>query len=214
MIGDKLIINEYHRQAAAQAMEHVKTKIGSARLAISVSGESGSGKSETAFCLGELLELEGMKVVVLAQDDYFRIPPKTNGAYRKTDISWVGSGEVNLDLMSRNAGQIKEGAESIVKPLVNFDEDKIGGETLGGGPWDIVIAEGTYTSLLDGLDVRVFINRTYHQTKKDRLKRAREEVTGSFIEQVLEIEHQVISKEKAKADVIIAPPPEEAEETR
>jgi len=213
MIGDKLIINDYHRQAAAQAMETVRGKLGQGRIAISVSGESGSGKSETAFCLGELLEKEGLKVVVLAQDDYFRLPPKTNSAYRKTDLDWVGSGEVNLDLMSRNARQIRAGAESIVKPLVNFDEDKIGGETLEGGPYDAVIAEGTYTSMLEGLDIRVFINRTYLQTKKDRLKRAREEATGSFIEQVLEKEHQIISKERARADVVVPPPPEEAEET-
>jgi uridine kinase len=210
MIGDKLVITDYHRQAAAQAIETVKPMLGKGRLAISVSGESGSGKSETGHCLGELIEKEGYKVVVLAQDDYFRLPPKTNGKYRKTDLDWVGNGEVNLGLMSRNVKQIKDGAARIVKPLVNFDEDKIGGESLEDGPWDVVISEGTYTSLLEGLDVRVFINRTYHQTKKARLKRAREEVEGDFIEKVLDKEHGIISKEKARADVVIAPPPEEA----
>lgn len=210
MIGDKLIITDYHRNAAALAMETVKKRLGEGSLAISVSGESGSGKSETGHCLAELLIEKGLKVVVLAQDDYFRLPPKTNGAYRRTDIDWVGSGEVNLDLMSRNVAQIKAGAGSIVKPLVNFDEDKIGGQSLDSGPWDAVVAEGTYTSLLDHLDVRVFIDRTYHQTKKARLSRAREEVEGKFIEDVLEREHRIISAEKARADVVIPPPPEEA----
>ncbi len=208
MIGDKLVIKEYHRQAAKQAMELIETRLGVGRFAISVSGESGSGKSETAQCLGELLEAIGKKVVVLAQDDYFRIPPKTNGAYRRTDMLWVGPGEVNVDLMGRNVKQIKGGATSIVKPLVNFDKDVIGGETLDGGPWDIVIAEGTYTSMLMGLNVRVFIDRSYHQTKKSRLERAREEAEGDFIERVLETEHQIISKEKGGADVVIPPPAE------
>lgn len=206
MIGDKLVITDYHRQAAGLAMDHLRARGGERRLAISVSGESGSGKSETAHCLRELLEAEGRKVVVLGQDDYFRMPPKTNAAYRRTDLDWVGPGEVNLDLMSRNARQIRSGAASIVKPLVNFDEDKIGGETLAGGPWDAVIAEGTYTSMLEGLDVRVFIDRTYRETKKDRLRRAREEAEGAFIEQVLEKEHQIISREKARAHVVVPGP--------
>jgi len=211
MIGDKLVITDYHRAGAAKAMEHVRGRLGEGGFAISVSGESGSGKSETAHCLAELLEKEGRKVVILAQDDYFRIPPKTNAKYRRTDILWVGPHEVNLDLMSRNVKQIKGGASSFVKNLVNFDEDHIGGEVVEGGPWDVVIAEGTYVSMLQGLNVRVFIDRTYHQTKKARLKRAREEVEGSFIEQVLEIEHRVIANEKPGADVVIPPPPEEAE---
>jgi hypothetical protein len=63
--------------------------------------------------------------------------------------------------------------------------------------------------MLMGLNVRVFIDRTYHQTKKSRLERAREEAEGDFIEQVLEREHQIISKEKGGADVVIAPPPED-----
>lgn len=209
MIGDKLIITDYHRNAAALAMETIGPNLGKGRLAISVSGESGSGKSETGHCLGELLEEKGLKVLVLGQDDYFRLPPKTNSAYRRTDLDWVGSGEVNLDLLGRNVAHIKAGESLIVKPLVNFDDDKIGGETIDSGPWDAVVIEGTYTSMVEGLDYRVFIDRTYHQTKKARLKRAREEAEGDFIEKVLEKEHQIISKEKARADVVIPPPEEE-----
>jgi uridine kinase len=210
MIGDKLVIDDYHREAASLAMRHIEKRPAGGRLAISVSGESGSGKSEIALCLREILEAAGRRVVVLAQDDYFRLPPATNAAYRRTDPGWVGPGEVNLDLMDRNTRQILGGAVSVVKPLVDFEADRIGGEVLSGGPWDVVVAEGTYTSLLEGIDVRIFIDRTYRQTKKARLARAREEVTGDFIEQVLEREHGIISKEKAHADVVVPPPSGEA----
>lgn len=210
MIGDKLVITDYHRRAAGLALEHIEGLARPGRLAVSVSGESGSGKSETACCLGELLEALGRRVVVLGQDDYFRLPPATNSAYRRTDPDWVGPGEVSLDLMGRNVRQILGGARSIVKPLVHFGEDRIGGETVDGGPWDVVINEGTYTSMIEGIEVRVFIDRTYRQTKRARLERARDEAVGDFIERVLEREHRIISAEKARADVVVPPPEEEA----
>ena len=74
---------------------------------------------------------------------------------------------------------------------------------------DLVIAEGTYTSLLENVDLRAFIDRNYRQTKKARLTRARDPDVD-FLEKVLEIEHQEISRHKARADVVIPPPEEEA----
>jgi uridine kinase len=213
MIGDKLVITDYHRQGAKQAMETLKDKLASASsvLAVSVAGESGSGKSEIAFCLKELLEGQGQKAVILGQDDYFKLPPKSNHNKRLEDISWVGPGEVKLDLLDANIAAIKNNpTQELTKPLVYFDEDRIDSETIQPGNPAVVIAEGTYTSLLENLDMRVFINRNYRQTKKARLKRARDPDVD-FLERVLEIEHQEISKHKARADVVLAPPPEERE---
>jgi hypothetical protein len=64
--------------------------------------------------------------------------------------------------------------------------------------------------LLQNADVRAFIDRNYRQTKKARLKRARDPDVD-FLEKVLEIEHQEISTHKARADVVIPPPAEERE---
>ncbi len=209
MIGDKLIITDYHRKSAQQALDFIRPRLGKGRLIITVNGESGSGKSETAEVLRQLVTDAGLKAVVIGQDDYYKKPPKTNSAYRKEHMEWVGPGEVKLDIINANAVAFREGAAEVTKPLVFFDEDRITEESLGGGPYDVIICEGTYVSLIPDADVRVFIDRTYHQTKKARIRRAREEAEG-WIEQVLEIEHQVISKEKTRADVVIPPPPEEA----
>jgi len=213
MIGDKLVITDYHRAGAAQAWETLKDRLASAGgvLAVSVAGESGSGKSEIAYCLKELLEKEGKQAVILGQDDYFKLPPKSNHNKRLQDISWVGPGEVKLDLLDQNIAAIKQNpAGELTKPLVYYDEDRIDQETIQPDSPAVVIAEGTYTSLLENLDMRVFINRNYRQTKKARLKRARDPDLD-FLEKVLEIEHQEISKHKARADVVLAPPPEEVE---
>jgi hypothetical protein len=96
----------------------------------------------------------------------------------------------------------------VTKPLVIFDEDRISEEQVPPGPYDAIIAEGTYTSLLEQADVRAFIDRDYRQTKKARLARGRDPDV-EFLERVLAIEHREIRSHMPRADVVIPPPPEE-----
>ena len=56
---------------------------------IAITGESGSGKSEMAQVLMEGLVARGNKVLVLGQDDYFKLPPHSNHQHRNKDISRV-----------------------------------------------------------------------------------------------------------------------------
>ena len=216
MIGDKLVITEYHRNAAAQVVPAVRRALiaGQSGLTLCISGESGSGKSEIANCVAAKLEEEGRKCLILCQDDYFRLPPKSNHRRRKADISWVGLGEVRLDLMEAHVAALKDHPDKpLSKPLVNFDEDRIGCEIIERGIRDVVIVEGCYTSLISNVDIRVFINRTYLQTKRSRKLRDRDPHEG-FLERVLAIEHQEISTHKARADIVIDPPVDEISEAK
>jgi uridine kinase len=210
MIGDKLVITDYHRQGADLVMEHIRPRLERGeRLIVTVAGESGSGKSEIGHCLAELAEQIGKRAFVFGQDDYFHLPPHQNHQRRLEDIGWVGPGEVRLDLLDAHAIALRDGLTApLEKPLVYFEEDRIGSELVEPQPIELVIAEGTYTSLLENADVRAFIDRTYLQTKKARLRRARDPATA-FLERVLAIEHEVISQHKARADVVLPPPPAE-----
>ena len=213
MIGDKLIINDYHRDAAAMVFDELKDKLQNEGppLAVTVAGESGCGKSETAAVLGELCEKAGYKVLILQQDDYFNYPPKTNHNRRIEDIKRVGMHEVKLDVLEKNIDDIKSGdKKAITKPLVVFDDDLITEETVDIDGVKVVIAEGTYTTTLKNADLKGFINRDYRQTKKSRLARSRDPATD-FLEKVLDIEHRIISKHKELADIIIPPPEDEKE---
>jgi len=212
MIGDKLLFTDYHRAGAAQALELIRTKLADrVTMAITVSGESGSGQSEIGHVIAETLTQEGKKCIVLAQDDYFLLPPRSNHQRRQEDISWVGLEEVRMELLDEHLAKIKaRTGEPFSKPLVYFEENRIGEESVEPVVYDVVVAEGTYTAALENADVRVFIDRTYRQTKNSRLDRGRDPDVA-FLEQVLEIEHGIISQHKARADVIIAPPPEEQE---
>lgn len=206
MKGDKILVEEHHVKAAQQVLTIILPQITGSqeKYALNIAGESGSGKSEVATAIAEALAEKGIKSIILQQDDYFVYPPKTNDRTRRKDINWVGSQEVHLDILDQNIRDILDGKEIIEKPLVIYDEDRITSETVSVEDAQVVIADGTYTSLLKNLDTRVFIDRNYLDTRAYREKRVRHESElDEYIEKVLEIEHKIISAHKTKADIII-----------
>jgi uridine kinase len=204
MEGDVLIINDNHRKAAKQVVDILIPEIEKRKdkYFLTVAGESGAGKSEIAASIAEELEKHGKRSFVFQQDDYFVYPPKTNAEKRKEDIGWVGMQEVKLFKLDEEITAIRNGETMIEKPLVIFGEDRITTETVDMSEYEVFIAEGTYTTALKNVDARVFIDRNLKDTKKDRAKRAREK-QDDFLEQILTIEHRIISAQKAEADVII-----------
>ena len=205
MKGDILIIDDNHRKAGKQVADLILKDIKNSnnKYVITVAGESGAGKSETAFSIAEVLEKENLKCFIFGQDDYFVYPPKTNAAQREKDINWVGMQEVKLDLLDQNLKDVLDGKTRLTKPLVDFDADKIGEETVDLKDYDVLIAEGTYTTSLKNVDCRIFIDRNKMDTIESRKKRARE-AQDEFLDRILTIEHEIISKHKALADIVIS----------
>lgn len=204
MKGDKLIIQKGHIKAAGHLMRLLLPRIikTRGRFIITIAGESGSGKSEIAAVLSGLLSKMSIKSIILQQDDYFVYPPKTNAAMRRKDIGHVGLSEVRLALFDRNLREIMEGKKEISKPLVIFDEDRITKETVKLEGIKVIMAEGTYTSLLKNVHQRIFIARIYLDTRKIRKKRAREK-QDEFLEKVLKIEHNILLSHKPRGDIFI-----------
>jgi len=202
--GDVIIVEEHHRRAASAIVPMLLSAVKNCarRYTLTVAGESGSGKSETAKALAEALAESGISTVVLQQDDYFVHPPKTNDATRRKDIAWVGTGEVHLDLLDAHLLEAREGAGEVSKPLVIYDEDRITEETMSLTGAQVIIAEGTYTTLLKNVDSRVFIARNRLETMAARKRRARE-APDPFIEEVLKIEHAIIAPHRELADFVI-----------
>jgi uridine kinase len=207
MRGDKLVLLEYHRRAASEIVPHIIEDIRKkkTRYIISVAGESGSGKSETGKAIADELEKFGIKSVLLGQDDYFVLPPKSNDLKRREDPEWLGPHvEVKLDVLEQNLKDAIHGKKEISKPLVNYDENTIEGETIDLDGIQVLIAEGTYTSLLKHVDTRIFICRNWMDTHELRQKRMRgNEVGDPFIEHILSIEHKIIAGHKQLADILI-----------
>ncbi len=206
MRGDSIVVEAHHVRAASGISELVLPLMEGqgGRYTITIAGESGSGKSETATALAEALEAAGKSCLILQQDDYFVYPPKTNDRTRRADIAWVGPQEVHLDLLDAHLKAFREGEAVIEKPLVIYEDDTITSERLDIGGAEVAIAEGTYTTLLANVDTRVFIDRDYEETREHRNKRKRNAAElDPFIDKVLAIEHQIISAHKALAQVIV-----------
>ena len=206
MRGDSIVIEAHHVKAAGGIVELVLPEIEKhpGKYTITIAGESGSGKSETAEALAEALETAGKSCLIFQQDDYFVYPPKTNDRTRRGDIAWVGPQEVHLDLLDAHLKAFRDGEQIIDKPLVIYEEDSITSEQLNLGGAQVAIAEGTYTTLLSNVDTRVFIDRNYEDTRAHRSKRKRHAAElDRFIDKVLAIEHQIISAHKARAQVIV-----------
>ena len=206
MRGDSIIIEAHHEKAADGICAIILPVLqqSNEKFVLTVAGESGSGKSETAAAIANALAKNKIECCVFQQDDYFVYPPKSNDRARRADISWVGPQEVKIDLLDAHLQDFRDGAATITKPLVIYTEDVVSEETTEVGPARVAIAEGTYTTLLDNANTHVFIDRDHLQTRAHREKRRRDAAElDPFIDRVLAIEHDIISKHKARAQIIV-----------
>lgn len=207
MKGDIIILEEYHKKAAKIIISKIIDKIKNkkTRYIITIAGESGSGKSETGKAMVEQLEKYKIKSILLNQDDYFHLPPRSNDLKRRADPEWLGPHkEVKLDVLEKNIKDAVNGKNKTIKPLVDYNDDSIGKEKINLKGIQVVIAEGTYTSLLKNVDTKIFITRNRQETLAHRKKRNRgNEVNDPFIEQILDTEHKIIAGHVQLADFII-----------
>jgi uridine kinase len=206
--GDVLVIEDHHRRVAALIAAAVGGAIRarSGRFVVTVAGESGAGKSETAAALAERLAQDGFPSVILCQDDYFALPPRSNAARRRADPEWLGPHvEVRLDLLQANVDAALAGASSIEKPVVDYDSDLVSSEVVSLDGVKVVIAEGTYVSLLRHVDCRIFIARDWRETLEHRQRRRRGAEAGDpFVEALLSTEHKIIAGHRQLADFVVS----------
>jgi uridine kinase len=207
MRGDRLLILDYHRRAAGEIVAHLIPAIRAktSRYVITVAGESGSGKSETGRAIADELEKAAIQSILLGQDDYFVLPPKSNDLKRRADPQWLGPHvEVRLDVLEQNLIDAIQGAEAITKPLVDYETNTVEAEVVPLEGIQVLIAEGTYTSLLRHVDTRIFICRNWLDTLEHRRRRRRGTEAGDpFIEQVLQTEHKIIAGHQHLADILL-----------
>ena len=203
MIGDKIHIKEEYLHNARKIMDLLEFDIRSVpAFVITIGGESGSGKSVTASCLKMVLDEANIPTLILHQDDYFHLPPKTNHRQRQKDVSHVGQSEVNLNLLQEHVNSFLQQAPEIKKPIVDYSANEILEETVSFQSIQCIIVEGTYVLELQNSAFKIFIERTYIDTLEKRKLRARD-IMDDFGEKVLEIEHHIIREMRVHADLYI-----------
>jgi uridine kinase len=200
MLGDILLITEDHRRVGRQIAERL-CRMGVDKFVLAIGGESGSGKSELAHVISRQLKDTGQLAKIIHIDNYYKISPTQRTAWRKEHgIESIGLDEYDWNLIDKNIREFREGSEAILPciDLLTDQEDKLITNFDG---IIFLIVEGLYPLKAEA-DLRIFIDLTYHETKKARMLR-RKEPQNAFRLQILEREHEVVQSLRPLADLII-----------
>lgn len=209
MLSDVLLIGEKHKSAAKEIACHVfaqreplvRTSPGY-RYVIAVSGESGAGKSELSHSLARELKKNGIRVKILHADNYYRIKPMERRVQREaTNFKSVGINEYDWALLNRNIDDFKQ-ARASTMPCIDILTDEIDQLSTDFSCIDVLVVDGLYAVRIESVDLRVFIDLSYHETKKSQLERGKE-LTDDHRWQVLEREHRSVQSLRYLADLVV-----------
>ncbi|MFT5886618.1 MAG: uridine kinase [Arcticibacterium sp.] len=198
---ENLTIQNNYFQLAEEIITSLKIGKSINKLIIGISGESGSGKSITGYCLKSVLEQKNFKVAYLQMDDYFKLSPIENHKNRLLSIQNIGPTEVNLELLESHLQAFKNNIDTS-GPEIDFAKNSFDTRTLEFQNIEILLVEGTYIPELQLIDHFIFLDIDYKKSLRQRIERGRERF-DPFIEEVLRIEHKIISQYKSQAEIVI-----------
>lgn len=204
MLGDVLLITEKHKTAAEKilkvVMEHKKDK-----MVIAISGESGSGKSELTHSLAKLLRKEGIFAKPLHTDNYYMTDPLKRKEWRvaRGIENSVGYHEYDWAMIHKNIDDFKHSRKSGM-PCVDLVTEQVDWLVTDFRTVDMLIVDGLYAIKAEGVDVKVFIELTYLETKEKHTKDARgKEVMDEVRWAILGQEHNMVQAMKPLAHLLI-----------
>jgi uridine kinase len=203
MLGDVLLIEEKHRLAGEIIIQKILREKKD-KYIVAVSGESGSGKSELTHVIAKGLRKYGIMAKPIHIDNYYRILPLERTEWRKKHgiEKVVGYGEYDWDTIYKNIDDFKNDRKSTM-PCVDLVTEQVDQLTTDFKGIDMLVIDGLYAIKTEGADFRVFIELTYHETKKAQAVRGKEP-QNEYRWAVLEQEHKMVQGLRSKADVIIS----------
>jgi uridine kinase len=204
MLGDILLIQEKHKRAGEVIIEKI-LKNRKERYIVAVSGESGSGKSELTHVIAKGLRRYDVFAKPLHTDNYYNTLPLERREWRvKNGIeNVVGPDEFNWDEFYKNLDHFRHGKISEM-PCVDLVTEQVDRLTTNFAEVDMLIVDGLYAINAKGIDMRIFIDLTYLETKEKHTKDARgKEVMDEVRWATLAQEHKMVQSLKPLADLII-----------
>ena len=206
MLGDVLLINDMHKEAAQAIFDHIKSgcknKDERYRCIVGISGESGSGKSELSHALGKLLKENNIRVKVIHTDNYYKIQPLLREEWRRNKgFDNIGLEEYDWIKIRKTIRDFKEEQECMI-PCIDLIPEQVDKLITDFSKIDLLIVEGLYAIKAPDIDIRVYIDLTYHETKINQIIRMKEALSD-FRLGILEKEHQSVTTLKHKADLIV-----------
>jgi uridine kinase len=201
MLGDVLLIEEKHKSAAKTILERV-TEMQGNKIVIAVGGESGSGKSELGHEIARLLKTRGTPAKVMHIDNYYKTTPQERNPWRKEHgVESIGYTEYDWEAINQSLAEFHADATKAVMPCIDLLTDQEDQLITSFEGLKYMVIEGLYAIQAEA-DLRVFIDLTYHETKKAQLLRGKEKV-NDWRMQVLEQEHKVVQSLRPLANLIV-----------
>lgn len=205
MLGDILLINDLHKDAAASICKLImqdRSELKNSRYIVGISGESGSGKSELAHALGVALKEQHIRVKVVHTDNYYKIQPLLREEWRRNKgFDYIGLEEYDWIKIRKTIRDFKEAQECVI-PCIDLIPEQVDKLITDFGKIELLIIDGLYAINTPDIDLRVFIDLTYRETKINQIIRMKEAMTD-FRLAILEREHQAVCSLKSRADLII-----------
>jgi len=202
MLGDVLLIQEKHRKAGNAIIEEIlKTK--KDKVIVAISGESGSGKTELAHVIARGLRAHGIMAKPMHIDNYYKVLPLERKQWRIENVieDCVGYDEYDWGTIKRNIEEFRQGAEAIM-PCVDLVTEQVDTLITDFKDIDMLIIDGLYAIKTEEADLRIFIELTYHETKKAQSDRGKEP-QNEYRWAVLEQEHKMVQGLRDSADILV-----------
>ncbi|MDL2228396.1 hypothetical protein LJC25_04325 [Bacteroidales bacterium OttesenSCG-928-K03] len=201
MLGDILYINEKHKKTAAELYQVIENKR-SGKIVIAISGESGSGKSVLSHCLATEYKKAGIRAKILHTDNYYKILPELRNKWRQDNgMESVGYSEYDWNTLNSNILSFKNGSIADT-PCVDLLTDQVDRLITDFSTVEILILDGLYAIKSEEVDLKIFIDITYHDTKLAQISRGKEAQTP-LRKMILQKEHEMVSALKPLANIII-----------
>ena len=207
MLGDILLINDMHKEAAEALCELVLKSITEKedsryRFIVGISGESGSGKSELSHALGKALKENHIRVKVVHTDNYYNIQPLLREEWRRNKgFDKIGLEEYDWVKIRKTIRDFREEQECVL-PCIDLIPEQVDKLITDFSKIDLLIMDGLYAINNPDIDLRVFIDLTYHETKINQIIRMKEAMSD-FRMAILEKEHLAVVSLKSMADLIV-----------
>ena len=202
MLEDVLLIEEKHRKVAHEIVEAVLKKRKD-KFIVAISGESGSGKSELTHVVAKELRKHGYFAKPLHLDNFFKTLPLERRAWREKNgvDKVVGLSEIDWDVVQQTIDDFMNGRKSTM-PCVDLVTEQVDTLITDFSGIEMLILDGLYAINTNGVDLHVFIELTYHETKIAQTSRGKEK-SDILRMQVLEAEHKAVQSLKPKADLLV-----------
>jgi len=204
MLGDILLIQDKHKKAGEAIIERI-LKQKKKKFIVAISGESGSGKTELAHVIAKGLRKHGLFAKPLHTDNFYNTHPLERRAWRsKQGIeNVVGYNEYKWDEIRQSINDFRNNRISEM-PCVDLVTEQVDRLITDFSHVDMLIVDGLYAIKADGIDLRVFIDLTYLETKEKHSKDSRgKEVMDEVRWATLGQEHKMVQSLKQLADLIV-----------